>query len=487
MPKIIIDEIEIEAKEGETVLQAAERYGIYIPRYCYHPALSIAGNCRMCLVEIEKMPKLQTACSTLAQEGMKINTKSEKVKKARQDALEFLLLNHPLDCPICDQAGECYLQDYYMDYGLYKSRVKLEDKNRKEKRLDFGQYLILDRERCILCTRCVRFCEEITKTGELFVSNRGDHSFIDIKPGDKINNNYSLNIADICPVGAFTSKDFRFKQRAWFLKEKKSICLGCATGCKIKAHYNENKIYRIMPDPNIETNTWLCDYGRMLYKISDSKERLRHCVVDSNKMDIRSGLLKIFDRLNSQLTSDKDKILVFLSSNLSIEDNLALFYFARTVIETENIVIDDLKEQKIEDGILLNTDKTPNSKFIYQLKNKYKLKTISEIKKEDFNFIIGYDSEIKKYFPKNDGINFSFLESDTRASLFPIKTYFEQKGSFINYQGYLRETEKIIDNDFSIELWSAINKLANYFSKYIPFNQIDDFEKIISKEGYKNK
>jgi len=196
MPKIIVDGKELIAKDEETILQVCERNGIYIPRYCYHPSLSIAGNCRMCLVEIEKMPKLQISCATVATEGMVIHTNTEKVKKARQDILEFLLINHPVDCPICDQVGECYLQDYYMEYGLRKSRFKLENKNLKQKRRDIGKYLVLDNERCILCTRCVRFCEEVTKTNELFINSRGDSSYIDIKPGKTIDNNYSLNIAE---------------------------------------------------------------------------------------------------------------------------------------------------------------------------------------------------------------------------------------------------------------------------------------------------
>ena len=209
MPKITIDARTIDVPKGTSVLEAAQLLGVYIPRYCYHPRLSVSGNCRMCLVEVEKAPKLLTACSTEAAEGMVVRTDSEKVKAARRDVLEFLLINHPLDCPICDQAGECGLQDYYMDYSRAKSRFPAEDKVLRQKRRALGPHLVLDNERCILCTRCVRFCSEVTKTSELEVMERGDHSFIDLKEGKALDNGYTLNIADLCPVGAWTSRDFR--------------------------------------------------------------------------------------------------------------------------------------------------------------------------------------------------------------------------------------------------------------------------------------
>ncbi|GAB4028545.1 MAG: hypothetical protein Fur0012_01040 [Elusimicrobiota bacterium] len=482
MPKIKIDGKEYVAREGETVLQCAERNGIYIPRYCYHPSLSVSGNCRMCLVEIEKMPKLQIACSTLVSEGMNVSTTGEKVKKARKDVLEFLLKNHPVDCPICDQAGECYLQDYYMDYGLHKSRVSQDEKIRRDKRKQAGDYLILDNERCILCTRCVRFCAEVTKTEELFVSQRGDHSFIDFKPGCPVNNPYSLNIADICPVGAFTSADFRFRQRVWMLKTVESVCLGCATGCRIKVQYNNNIVYRIMPLPNVETNTWLCDAGRMTYKELYAEKRLRKITVQGKIQEWKysSPVIALFEYIKDKNFSET---AVFLSPWLSLEDNLALYYFASIALKTENIFAARAPERKISDGILRNTDKAPNSAAVELIKNKFSLKDPQEAPLEKISFVIAFQKEAEKYSPEKEGLYFCLTENSLEGALVPVKSYFETEGTFINWQNYARKTFPAVSNLNKFTVWETLLKLASYFSVYLPFSSFSDFEKIISQEG----
>src|SRR5262245_10177376 len=211
MPKLTIDGREIEVEPGTTIIRAAERLGITVPHYCWHPGLSVAGNCRMCLVEVEKMPKLTTACSTAVGDGMIVRTSNPRVKEAQDAIMEFLLINHPLDCPICDQAGECRLQEYSFRYGPGHSRF-LEEKTHKPKNIDIGEHIVFDAERCILCTRCVRFCSEVTGTKELTVTQRGDHATIETWPGMRLSNAYSGNTVDICPVGALTLKEFRFKQ-----------------------------------------------------------------------------------------------------------------------------------------------------------------------------------------------------------------------------------------------------------------------------------
>ncbi|MGH7832986.1 MAG: 2Fe-2S iron-sulfur cluster-binding protein, partial [Candidatus Binatia bacterium] len=257
--KITIDGREITTAKGKTVILAAAEAGIAIPHYCYHPKLSIAGNCRMCLVEIEKMPKLQIACNTQVSEGMAVITQSSKVLQARQAVMEFLLINHPLDCPICDQAGECWLQDYYMKHDLSPSRM-LERKEHQPKREVFGPNVVFDGERCIKCTRCVRFLQEITRTEELTVLNRSDHATIALFPGEVLDNPLSANVNDICPVGALTDRDFRFKVRVWYLSSTPSICPGCSTGCNIKIETYQNRIARFKPRVNEEVNShWLCD------------------------------------------------------------------------------------------------------------------------------------------------------------------------------------------------------------------------------------
>jgi NADH-quinone oxidoreductase subunit G len=272
--KITIDGKEITTEKGKTVIQAAEDAGIDIPHYCYHPKLTIAGNCRMCLVEIEKMPKLQIACNTQATEGMAVKTQSLKVLEARKAVMEFLLINHPLDCPICDQAGECWLQDYYMKHDLTPSRFD-ERKEHERKREIFGPYVVFDGERCIKCTRCVRFLQEVTHTDELTVVNRGDHATIALFPEKTLDNPLSGNVVDICPVGALTDRDFRFKVRVWYLKKTASICPGCSTGCNISVETYQNRIARFKPRVNEAVNShWLCDEGRYVFHALTEGERL---------------------------------------------------------------------------------------------------------------------------------------------------------------------------------------------------------------------
>ena len=271
---LTIDGVSVTVPKGMNLIEAAKTVGIAIPHFCYHPNLSIAGNCRICLVDIEKMPKNQIACSTRVAPGMVVRTRSEKAVKARQGVMEFLLINHPLDCPICDQAGECVLQDFSYHYGTGRSRFEGE-KVHGPKGVDLGPHIVFDAERCIKCTRCIRFCDEVTHSSELGFFNRGDHAIIGTFPGRQLDNAYSGCTADICPVGALTVTEFRFKQRVWFLKRVPTVCSGCARGCNVDLGINENRIYRITPRENPEVNqTWICDEGRLSYEPFQKSERL---------------------------------------------------------------------------------------------------------------------------------------------------------------------------------------------------------------------
>jgi NADH-quinone oxidoreductase subunit G len=270
MPTLTIDGREVSVANGATVIQAAEALGIFVPRYCYHPGLSIAGNCRICLVEVERVPKLQIACNTPAIDGMVVHTASAKVADGRRAVLEFLLANHPLDCPVCDQSGECDLQNFYLEFGLYQPRFR-EQKVKKRKAVPVGPHVMLDQERCILCSRCVRFTDEISKTGELGIFNRGDHAEVGVCEGHELTNRYSANVVDICPVGALTERDFRFRARVWYLSSAPSICNGCSQGCNIDLHYlldrphlnDGNRVVRVKPRFNRDVNQWwICDEGR---------------------------------------------------------------------------------------------------------------------------------------------------------------------------------------------------------------------------------
>src|SRR5579872_5388545 len=265
MGTVLVNGKPVELAEGERLncIQAADRVGVEIPRYCWHPALSIVASCRMCLVEtgekkpdgsIAMGPKLVPGCQTPVKDGTVVITDSVKVKDAQAQTLEYLLINHPLDCPICDQAGECYLQDYSYQYGRSESRFE-EDKAKKPKK-DVGDNVYLYADRCIMCTRCVRFTREVSGTSELFVNGRGHKEEIDVFPGKPVNNPLAGNVVDICPVGALLDKDFLFTQRVWFLKSTPSISPISSGGENIEIHHNEGRIYRIKPRFNNDINKW---------------------------------------------------------------------------------------------------------------------------------------------------------------------------------------------------------------------------------------
>ncbi|MFM8411771.1 MAG: 2Fe-2S iron-sulfur cluster-binding protein, partial [Alphaproteobacteria bacterium] len=273
--KVVIDGREIVAEAGEPLLQVALDNGVEIPHYGYHPKLSIDGSCRMCQVKIEKAPKLAISCNTPVTDGMVVDTKAPEVVEVRKAVMELLLLNHPLDCPICDQAGECYLQDYSFGHGREHSRATAP-RRKGLKRHPIGPRVVFDQERCILCRRCVRFTKEISKTDELRVFGAGDRSRIATSAGKPLDNDYSINTADICPVGALLSSDFHHKRRVWFLEDTESVCPSCSNGCNVRISTFRNEIQRLLPRRNDEVNdTWMCDHGRLRYAFVHDETRLR--------------------------------------------------------------------------------------------------------------------------------------------------------------------------------------------------------------------
>lgn len=350
--KLTIDGREITTAKGKKIIQAAAEAAIPIPHYCYHPKLSIAGNCRMCLVEIEKAPKLQIACNTDVSEGMVVKTQSPKVLEARRAVMEFLLVNHPLDCPICDQAGECWLQDYYMQHDLSESRFQ-ERKEHDRKREVFGPYVVFDGERCIKCTRCVRFLQEITSTEELAVVDRGDQSTIALFPGKILDNPLSVNVVDICPVGALTDRDFRFKVRVWYLKKTPSICPGCSTGCNISVETSQNRIARFKPRVNEEVNShWMCDEGRYCFYPLTEVERLSSPLIRQEgglvPADWETALETALSglgaatppagALSGRSTNEEAFLFAKLMKTISSQALLEVYYQERKLTEVERIL-----------------------------------------------------------------------------------------------------------------------------------------------------
>ena len=288
MPRISIDGVEVECRRGTNVLQAALEAGVDVPHYCYHPGLSVVASCRLCLMEMQMRepktgemawsPRLVPACQTPVRQGMVVRFDSAKVKEARERCLEYLLLSHPLDCPVCDQAGECLLQDYSYRFGKSTSRM-VEDKDVNPKK-DIGPRTLLYQDRCVLCTRCVRVATEISGTCELAVVNRGSRNEIDVFPGRPLDNPLQGNVVDVCPVGSMLDKDFLFKQRVWFLERADSICPGCSTGCAVRIDHQDGRIYRLKPRYSPGVNDWwMCDEGRFGWKYVHDDSRLREILL----------------------------------------------------------------------------------------------------------------------------------------------------------------------------------------------------------------
>ncbi len=360
MPTVKIDGIEVEVPAGTNMIEAAAKVGVEIPHYCYHPHLTIAGNCRMCLVDVEaggRGPDI--ACNMVARDGLAIRTDTPQVSQMRKSTMEFLLKNHPLDCPICDQSGECRLQDYYMDYGKYESRLT-DAKVTKHKRMDIGDHLVLDAERCVACSRCVRFGDEITGTGELRLFNRTDHTEIGIFPGERITHDYQGNLADICPVGAITSKDFRFEKRVWYLKETDSVCTLCATGCNISVCHQEGQIFRYLPRRNDAVNkSWMCDHGRMGWEAVASLSRLLRARVDGRKADV----IEAVKAAAAVMKDAGEGLAVVLGSKASNEANWALWKLVRDNLpgaDIYRVAGNDPGSWEGADDLLIDADKNPN-------------------------------------------------------------------------------------------------------------------------------
>jgi NADH-quinone oxidoreductase subunit G len=358
-----------------TMIQACELAKTDVPHYCWHPKLPVAGNCRMCLVEfgtpalgpdrkpvanpdgtpkIAKSPRPAIACATPISPGMEIYTTTPGVKQMREGVLESLLINHPLDCPICDQAGECKLQEYSVDYGQSASRF-VEPKVHKPKSVDLGPRIVFDAERCILCTRCIRFTRDVAGDDKLGIVNRGSYNTIATYPGTPFDNNYTLNTVDICPVGALTSKDFRFQMRVWFLKETKSVCTSCGTGCSALLASREEKIYRYTPRDNDAVNgSWMCDEGRLNYKWIHRPDRLKDVLVRGQKSTWIVALNEIADKLKNLPAGS----LAIVASARQTNEELWLISKLKNKL---GAISDSVPRAGEADKLLVSADKNPNT------------------------------------------------------------------------------------------------------------------------------
>jgi len=369
---LTIDGKSVTVPKGTNVLEAAKHVGVEISAFCYHPGLKVVAQCRQCLVSVEKNPKLQPSCQQTCGEGMVVHTTDAQSTLARKQMLEFTLVNHPIDCPICDKAGECTLQKLYVEDDNADSRVDTL-KVHKNKVVDLGPTVVLDQERCILCSRCIRACDEVAGVHQLDFAHRGDHEILTTAPGEQLDNAYSLNTVDVCPVGALTSKDFRFTMRAWELESTPSVCNGCSTGCNIEVHHKQGRAWRLIPRHNEDVNKyWMCDEGRLTYH--DLREqRLAGAIVDGLPAGWDRAIRAASDRLATARA--QGALAVVLSATCNNEDNYALAKLAQAWGITSVYIAGKPLVPARADGRLRTADINANSAGVKAIAEALKLTT----------------------------------------------------------------------------------------------------------------
>ena len=516
MPLIKINNKELEVEQGARLLQTALDNGIEIPHYCYHPSLSIAGNCRMCVVQIEGMPGLQISCNVNIGEmpeerkidgkyDMVIETESEEVKDSRSRVLELLLLNHPIDCPVCDQAGECFLQDYSFEHGNASSRFKEEKRVNPKKQL--GPEIWIYPNRCILCSRCVRFCDEIVGDPQLMVRNRGYSSIIDVRDNQPIDNKLSGNTADICPVGSLVSNDFLHKTRVWNLEEQETICMDCSVGCNVKIGVTVNGIQRIKPRLNKEVNDyWICDDGRLGYHAADELVRLQSPLLKEDDGFRPVSWKEVFDFISEKTTvngklspgnmeiigsaygtNEENYLLRKLADSLSVpEENISLY---PGEMDGDPIIF--------KSGFRISPDKTPNrrgsldmlglkssgladslgNKIVYLLQggvHDLMTESVSEILKKS-EFLI---------------VQTAYLSDEAKLAdvVLPGTFHYEKNGTMTNDRNRVQRVRGVVQSPIGVmEDWKVIVKFSEALGiKNFNFESVDEItnEAAVNVNGY---
>ena len=383
MVNVQIDGEWIQVPKGTRMIEACKIAGKEVPHYCYHPKLTSPGNCRMCLVEmgmpprprpgeepqrdadghqaIGWMPRPAIACANTVADNMGIRTDSELTRACREGVMELLLINHPLDCPICDQAGECSLQEFSVEHGKGDSRFR-EEKVHKPKNVDIGPRIRLDDERCIMCSRCIRFTDEIADDPVLGFTDRGSHTALAVAPGRELANNYSLNTVDICPVGALTSNDFRFQMRVWFLKETNSIDVNCGTGCNIVIHTREGKVHRITPRENNDVNSaWMPDSHRLNFHYIDGPDRLTDPLIRDGDNHRIANWQESLDLVSSELAEFESGEIAMIASGRMTNEELFMAKRLANAIGIDPGHVDIIPHTGENDGYLVSEDRNPNT------------------------------------------------------------------------------------------------------------------------------
>ncbi len=478
---VTIDGRKIQAPDGALLIDVCRDNGIDIPHFCYHPGLGPDGNCRMCQVEFisDRGNKLGISCKTTVADGMVVSVNSEPAKQARASVEEMLLLNHPLDCPICDKAGECSLQDYYMEHDLQDGRQDFT-RFRKEKAKEIGPTLVLDQERCVLCDRCVRFLRDVAGDPELYIAGRGHEAYITTFPGQEVTSPYSINTVDLCPVGALTAKDFRFGSATWFLKNADSVCTTCARGCSMQIQSKKDQIYRMRPRHNADVNGhWACDEGRLNYKFVNGDRLARpfirrgtevfECSLQEAVVEMRSAMG--FKPAGPVDAPSSKKCVVLVSATATLEE---MFLFKRLAQEVLNAPIFAVRHipDGVDDRLLRRADKHPNAKGAEMLGIRVlnmqtagaSVSAVTDALGSDGVLVaVGFNTDVAaiesiaahaKTVAVLSGCKNSL--TDRAQLVIPGLTFAEKDGLVVNFEGHVQQLKPAIDPKGETE-WRVVD------------------------------
>jgi NADH-quinone oxidoreductase subunit G len=503
--KITVDGKTIEAEAGRTLIDVLNENGFDIPHFCYHPGLGPDGNCRMCQVEIitPRGPLLTISCNSTVTDGMEVVTNSDRVKRARAAVEEFLLLNHPLDCPICDKAGECTLQNYYMEHDQKSGRQEFQ-RFKKNKARDIGPTLILDQERCVLCDRCVRFLRDFAGEEQLYIAGRAHEAYVTTFPGKEVTSPYSLNVVDLCPVGALTSKDFRFATPTWFLKRTPSVCTTCSRGCSIEIDVDtrDNKVKRLRPRHNPFVNGyWMCDEGRLNYGFVNT-DRVMDCVIDRNGTKFETSMENALSEAQSLLTGegasgDAPGLAVLLSASCTLEEMFAAKQLSTARPGATIHVVRHIPDG-VEDHLLRRSDRHPNVKGANLLgipvvdvtsdsgTEGAKLEGDGKILVA-IGFDVAIGEQLEKVFEKYSKVVMIAARETTltiRAHVVvPGLTFAEKEGLFANFEGQIQELSPALDGLWDKKSpWEIVMDLASSLTGAGGVETIEDLRERISRD-----
>lgn len=479
--KVTVDGKEVSVPKGTNLIQAAKSVDVEVPFYCYHPHLSVPGNCRMCQVEVEGAPKLMIGCHTQVQDGMVIKTHntSDAVKDAQASTLEMILINHPLDCTVCDQAGHCKLQDYHYEYNARPSRF-LETKENKPKAVPLGETVMLDAERCIACTRCIRFCDEVTETGEIGLVNRGDRVTIAVKEGYELSNELSGTVVDLCPVGALTHKQWRFNTRIWYTNSTDSVCTGCSTGCNVKVFERDGQVVQVKARENAEVNKeWMCDEGRYGFHRFLPEKRVTSALLKTDG-ELQPSDLDSVQKLFGGLL--KENALVLVAPDLLLEEYALLSAFREKVAPnaTYSLAYTERELNEVQ-KVLVSPDYAPNfagatfARFCEgDLQSQYK-NAIAKLKSGGFDtalFVgdrsVAAEDSTEELFSALEKIRsvgiFTDLESELTNSVngvLPGRSILEKSGLLVNRKGRLQYNAQVVPYpDGTDPEWRVLGQIA---------------------------